>query len=133
VQRAAVNDFLKSSIYRAYLNLIEKSEHFIYIENQFFSMNSWFSVMYANVYQKSRLRKGVTLLRIESERFEKVLHFNNTCCNKSLKAILNRIIRAWNEKKKFRVYILMPLLPAFEGTAKLNSENGIDVLYRCHK
>ena len=35
--------------------------------------------------------------------------------NEIVKTLCNRIIRAWNEKKPFKVIIVVPLLPGFEG------------------
>lgn len=72
----------ENSILNAYIDVIENSEHYIYIENQFF-----------------------------------------ICCTDKDKnvsngigeAIVNRILRAYREKKKYRVYVVFPLLPGFEG------------------
>ncbi|XP_076833185.1 phospholipase D1a isoform X1 [Brachyhypopomus gauderio] len=71
----------EESIHNAYIQVIAKSKHFIYIENQFF-------ISCAD---------------------------NKQVCNKIGDAIVERIIRAHKEKKKFRVYVVIPLLPGFEG------------------
>lgn len=63
------------SIWNAYLALIQNSQQFIYIENQFFISQ----------------HNGIS------------------------EAISKRIIRAHQEKKKFRVTILVPALPGFDG------------------
>ncbi|XP_036420289.1 phospholipase D2 [Colossoma macropomum] len=69
------------SILKAYIHTIENSQHYIYIENQFFI----------------------------SCADEKNVH--NTIGD----AIVKRILRAHSEKKKYRVFVVVPLLPGFEG------------------
>ena len=71
----------EASIHQAYLTLIETSNYFIYIENQFF---------------------------ISSTAGKPV-------CNRIAQALVQRIIRAHKNKEKFRVVVMMPLLPGFEG------------------
>ncbi|KAL0590423.1 hypothetical protein ABG067_001669 [Albugo candida] len=75
----------ESSIHEAYLEIIARSKHYIYIENQFFisGMNS-----------------------------------NHVVSNRILQALVDRIRRAVEENQVFRVYVLMPLLPAFEGNIR---------------
>jgi phospholipase D1/2 len=72
----------EDSIARAYKELIEKAEHYIYIENQFF----------------------VTTC---DERDDQVKNLIG-------KYLVQRIEKAYRENKKFRVYIVLPLLPGFE-------------------
>lgn len=72
----------EESIHKAYCWAIEKAEHFIYIENQFFISG---------------------------------LLDDETIQNRVLYAIYRRIFRAYNEKKCFRVIIVIPLLPGFQG------------------
>ncbi|KAM7403400.1 hypothetical protein PAMA_004043 [Pampus argenteus] len=71
----------EESIHNAYIQVIVKSKHYIYIENQFF-------ISCAD---------------------------NRTVYNKIGDAIIERIIRAHKEGKKYRVYVVTPLLPGFEG------------------
>ncbi|KAI8143329.1 hypothetical protein BJV82DRAFT_612344 [Fennellomyces sp. T-0311] len=73
------------SIYNAYMECITKAKHFIYIENQFF-------ITTADPTSDKRLIK-----------------------NKIGQAIVNRIIRAHKAKKKFRVIVVIPSAPGFEG------------------
>ncbi|TMW56578.1 hypothetical protein Poli38472_006588 [Pythium oligandrum] len=75
----------ETSIHEAYLDVINKAKHFIYIENQFFVSG---------------------------------LHSNNVVRNRILQALLDRIERAIVQKEVFRVYVVMPLLPAFEGNIR---------------
>ena len=73
------------SIYEAYLNVIDEAKHYIYIENQFFISATSYG--------------GITLF------------------NKVVKKIEERILRAFNDpdKPKFRVYLVLPLIPGFPG------------------
>ncbi|XP_077365786.1 phospholipase D1-like [Festucalex cinctus] len=71
----------EESIHNAYVEVIENSQHFIYIENQFF-------ISCAD---------------------------NRHVFNKIGDAIAERIIKAHREGKKYRVYVVTPLLPGFEG------------------
>ncbi|XP_037543614.1 phospholipase D1-like [Nematolebias whitei] len=82
---------LETSIQNAYIHTIEKSEHFIYIENQFF-------ISCAD---------------------------NKTVYNGIGDAIVKRILRAHSTKKKFRVFVVIPLLPGFEGDIKTGGGNAI--------
>ncbi|KAJ1692083.1 hypothetical protein LUZ63_008781 [Rhynchospora breviuscula] len=72
----------EESIHNAYISLIEKSDHFIYIENQFFISG---------------------------------LYGDETIKNRVLEALYRRIMRAYNERRRFRVIIVIPLLPGFQG------------------
>ncbi|KAK7843032.1 phospholipase D zeta 1 isoform X1 [Quercus suber] len=72
----------EESIHNAYCSLIEKAEHFIYIENQFFISG---------------------------------LSGDEIICNRVLEALYRRIMRAYNDKKCFRVIVVIPLLPGFQG------------------
>ncbi|KAF9921945.1 hypothetical protein FBU30_007990 [Linnemannia zychae] len=83
---------LEHSIQNAYLECIDKAEHFIYIENQFF----------------------VTLAAEDG---------NPDLKNKIGIALVKRIVRAHQEGKKFRVIVVMPLMPAFEADI-MSSEAG---------
>ncbi|XP_048497428.1 phospholipase D zeta 1 [Beta vulgaris subsp. vulgaris] len=72
----------EQSIHKAYISLIEKAEHFIYIENQFFISG---------------------------------LSGDDTIHNRVLEALYRRIMKAFNDKKCFRVIVVLPLLPGFQG------------------
>lgn len=72
----------EESIHNAYFSLIEKAEHFIYIENQFFISG---------------------------------LSGDDIIKNRVLEALYRRIMRAERENKCFRVIIVIPLLPGFQG------------------
>ncbi|CAN1197965.1 Phospholipase D zeta 2 [Linum perenne] len=72
----------EESIHNAYCSLIEKAEHFIYIENQFFISG---------------------------------LNEDEVIQNRVLEALYRRILRAHKEEKCFRVIVVIPLLPGFQG------------------
>ncbi|KAJ9699662.1 hypothetical protein PVL29_005502 [Vitis rotundifolia] len=81
-QWSAGTSQVEDSTHNAYCSLIEKAEHFIYIENQFFISGL----------------SGDEIIR-----------------NRVLEALYRRIMRAYNDKKCFRVIIVIPLLPGFQG------------------
>ncbi|XP_019180248.1 PREDICTED: phospholipase D zeta 1-like [Ipomoea nil] len=81
-QWSAGTSRIEGSIHNAYCSLIEKAEHFVYIENQFFI-------------------SGLT--------------GDDIIQNRVLDALYKRIMRAYNEKNCFRVIVIIPLLPGFQG------------------
>ncbi|XP_051909778.1 phospholipase D1-like isoform X2 [Hippocampus zosterae] len=84
----------EESIHNAYVQVIEKSQHFIYIENQFF-------ISCAD---------------------------NRHVFNKIGDAIAERIIKAHREGKKYRVYVVTPLLPGFEGDIRTGGGSAIQAI-----
>uniref|UniRef100_A0A8C1WN06 Phospholipase n=1 Tax=Cyprinus carpio TaxID=7962 RepID=A0A8C1WN06_CYPCA len=82
------------SILNAYIHVIENSEHYIYLENQFF---------------------------ISCSDQKNVL---NTIGD----AIVKRILRAHSEGKKYRVFVVIPLLPGFEGDISQGGGNAIQAI-----
>ncbi|KAG5673566.1 hypothetical protein PVAND_003604 [Polypedilum vanderplanki] len=75
-------DYVEQSIHEAYVETISRSQHYIYIENQFF-----ISLGFPDTVVKNQISES----------------------------LYKRILRAHREKKVFRVYIVLPLLPGFEG------------------
>ncbi|KAM3968327.1 phospholipase D [Aphomia sociella] len=75
-------DTVEQSIHEAYVDTITRSQHYLYIENQFF----------------------ITLSRS-----------NPNVRNQIGEALFNRIMRAVRAGERFRVFVVMPLLPGFEG------------------
>lgn len=87
------------SIQNAYLKLIEQSEHYIYIENQFFvTTSSWDGVIIEN--------------RIGD-------------------AIVDRIIRAHVEKKTWKAFIIIPLMPGFDSPVDQPGASSLRVIVQC--
>ncbi|XP_076150415.1 phospholipase D1a [Alosa pseudoharengus] len=84
----------EESIHNAYLQVIAKSKHFIYIENQFFISCADGRQVY----------------------------------NKIGDALIERILRAHKENKKFRVYVVTPLLPGFEGDITTGGGNALQAV-----
>lgn len=87
------------SIQNAYLKLIETSEHFVYIENQFFvTASAW-----DNVVIKNRIGD----------------------------ALVDRIIRAHQEKTPWRAVIVIPLMPGFEAQVDEPEGSSVRVIIQC--
>ncbi|XP_072234497.1 phospholipase D1 isoform X2 [Leuresthes tenuis] len=84
----------EESIHNAYVDTIKNSQHFIYIENQFF-------ISCAD---------------------------NRHVFNKIGDTIAERIIRAYREGKKYRVYVVTPLLPGFEGDINTGGGSAIQAV-----
>lgn len=84
----------ENSILNAYIHTIENSEHYIYIENQFF-------ISCAD---------------------------GKTVYNGIADAIVKRILRAHREQKKYRVFVVVPLLPGFEGDISAGGGNAIQAI-----
>ncbi|CAL8273449.1 unnamed protein product [Merluccius merluccius] len=84
----------EESIHNAYIQVIAKSKHFIYIENQFF-------ISCAD---------------------------NRMVYNKIGDAIIERILRAHKEGKRYRVYVVTPLLPGFEGDITTGGGNALQAV-----
>ncbi|XP_026549699.1 phospholipase D2-like, partial [Notechis scutatus] len=82
------------SIYNAYLDVIRTSQHYLYIENQFFISCT----------------DGRSVLNAVGD------------------AVVQRILLAHSEKKPFRVYVLLPLLPGFEGDIAQGGSNSIQAI-----
>eukprot|EP00250_Pteridium_aquilinum_P013724 c21534_g1_i1 orf=388-3765(+) len=72
----------ETSIHLAYCSLIDKAEHFVYIENQFFISG---------------------------------FDDDDAICNRVLQALYDRVMQAHKEGSCFRVIIVIPLLPGFQG------------------
>ncbi|XP_069776233.1 phospholipase D1-like isoform X2 [Narcine bancroftii] len=84
----------ESSIYNAYLHVIRDSQHFIYIENQFF-------------------------ITCADDR---------SVYNQIGDVIVERILKAYREKQIYRVYVVVPLLPGFEGDLSTGGGNAIQTI-----
>lgn len=104
------------SILTAYVDLIMESKHFLYIENQFFI--SWmkriepFSDVPTNTDQSdvNSTSSNTSSMLLDA-------HDGDEVCNPICDALYQRIIRAYREGKPYRVYIILPLLPSFQGNA----------------
>ncbi|KAL5287281.1 Pld family protein [Megaselia abdita] len=88
-------DLIEQSIHDAYIETISKAQHYIYIENQFFITLQF---------------NGGTIGGVKN-------HIGET--------LFKRILRAHKERKTFRVYVIMPLLPGFEGDVGGNTGNAV--------
>lgn len=77
------SELVEQSIHEAYVDVITKAKHYVYIENQFF------------------ITQGTNSASVVR--------------NQVGDALFKRILRAYKEGSIFRVYVVMPLLPGFEG------------------
>ncbi|PWA25089.1 hypothetical protein CCH79_00019081 [Gambusia affinis] len=84
----------EDSIHSAYVHAIENSQHFVYIENQFFISCADNKLVY----------------------------------NKIGDAIAQRILKAYREGTKYRVYVVTPLLPGFEGDINTGGGSAIQAV-----
>ncbi|RWS31654.1 phospholipase D2-like isoform X2 [Leptotrombidium deliense] len=75
------------SIHKAYVDAIHNSRHYVYIENQFFV----------------------------TQTAGKVSSKDCSVLNEIGEALYWRIVRAFRNNETFRVFVIIPLLPAFEG------------------
>lgn len=87
------------SIQNAYLKIIETSEHFVYIENQFF----------------------VTSCFIEGTEIK----------NRVGDALVERIIRAYNENEPWKAIIVIPLMPGFQSEVDESDGSSVRVIMQC--
>ncbi|XP_056421164.1 phospholipase D1 [Hyla sarda] len=84
----------EESIHNAYVHVIQNSEHYIYIENQFFISCS----------------------------------DNKVVFNKIGDTIAQRIIKAHRENKRYRVFVITPLLPGFEADISTGGGNALQAI-----
>ena len=82
----------EDSILQAYIKLIREAENYIYIENQFFVSRPF-----------------------DDEEKKNCKKLSDVVQNTIAYEIRQRILRAYNEGKKFRVIVFIPLLPGFAG------------------
>ena len=87
------------SIMNAYIKLIEQSDHFIYVENQFF----------------------ISSCEVEGTRIE------NTVGD----ALVERIIRASQQKEDWRAIIVIPLMPGFQNTVDQQDGTSVRLIMQC--
>ena len=85
----------ENSILKAYIQLIREAKHYIYIENQFFVSKPF----------DEEDRKNCKRKKLLSDLVQNTIAYE----------IRQRIIRAYEEGKKFRVMVFIPLLPGFAG------------------
>ena len=89
----------ENSILKAYYDLINNAEHYIYIENQFFISKSW----------------------TQEEKNNCTHHIKDIVINEVALCLRNRIKKAYIKKENFKVFIFIPLLPGFKGEPEKES------------
>ncbi|KAJ6660957.1 hypothetical protein lerEdw1_016977 [Lerista edwardsae] len=98
----------EESIHTAYVNVIENSKHYIYIEA-------------SNGIRPEHGNKK------KNQFFISCAH-DKVVTNRIGDAIANRILKAHRENKRYRVYIIIPLLPGFEGDISTGGGNALQAI-----
>ena len=107
----------EDSIHQAYISTIQNAKHYIYIENQFFITLAGPSDDVTN--------------RIGRALFERILRAHTWVIYSFLCDLLTKVKRLvfeCREEKRFRVYVVMPLLPGFEGQIGTNTGTSIQAI-----
>ncbi|KAJ0004411.1 hypothetical protein NQD34_010625, partial [Periophthalmus magnuspinnatus] len=112
----------ENSILNAYLQTIEKSEHYIYIENQFFISCSDGKTVYNGI------GDAIVNRILRAHKYDSILAANYYLFNIDLCEIGHEGVCACREQKKYRVYIVIPLLPGFEGDVTSGEANAINAI-----
>ncbi|KAG8008128.1 Phospholipase D2, partial [Nibea albiflora] len=113
----------ESSILNAYIHIIESSEHYIYIEPQL----GLFTASYLPVSALSSHRATICLLSALRTSSSSAAPTGRTSTTGSA-------MRSWTgsyaltEKKKYRVFVVIPLLPGFEGDLSAGGGNAIQAI-----
>ena len=92
-------DRVEHSILNAYVKMIQQSDHFVYIENQFF----------------------VSSTEVEGTRIE------NTIGD----ALVERIVRAYNNDEDWRAIVMIPLMPGFQNTVDAQDGTSVRLIMQC--
>jgi phospholipase D1/2 len=92
-------DETEHSIHNAYIKMIEDSEHFVYIENQFFISST-------DVY-------------------------GTRITNRIGDALVERIIRAYQNDEDWRCVIVIPLMPGFQNTVDEQEGTSVRLILMC--
>ncbi|KAL6721371.1 Phospholipase D1 [Lecanora helva] len=92
-------DQTERSIQNAYIKSIEQSEHFVYIENQFY----------------------ISSCEVEGTRIE----------NQIGDALVERIIRAAQNREDWRAVIMIPLMPGFQNTVDQQDGTSVRLIMQC--
>lgn len=109
----------EESIANAYKAIITAAQHYVYIENQFFS-----------VYPPSRIPVSPLTRTPVTATGDQQAPIHNTIG----KAIVDAVLRAAAENRIFRIIIVIPAIPGFPGDLRENAANGtraiIDYQYK---
>lgn len=92
---------MEQSIHDAYIDVINRAQHYIYIENQFF-----ISLPYSNPNTKNQIAEAL---------FKRITRAHRLVRKARSIMIMLSIIVSCRSNEVFRVYVVMPLLPGFEG------------------
>ena len=98
----------EDSILKAYYELIKNAKHYIYIENQFFISKSW-----TNEEKKDN--------PFENQK-------NDLIKNEISLYIRRRIEQAYENNENFKVFIFLPLVPAFP--SEIDKSQGLQIMFK---
>ncbi|CAH8441474.1 unnamed protein product [Schistosoma turkestanicum] len=122
---------LEKSVLNAYIDMINEAENFIYIENQYF-------ISYIlkpqedqpgdeDIENDGNSTNERSPHKPASDQLQPS-NSNGLVKNRICEAIYLRILRAYNEGKIFRVFIMLPSLTAFKGEVGTSSGNYIHAI-----
>lgn len=103
------------SIQNAYCEVIRNADHFVYIENQFFSKSTSCDSSNIKIPERSTLTH-VSVTATGEE--QSPIH------NQIGRAIVDAVVRASKENRKFRVIIVIPAIPGFAGDLRDDAAAG---------
>ena len=101
---------MEHSIQNAYSELIRNANHFVYMENQFFSQCSS-PILYPSI-----SNRAVSVTATGDQQAP----IHNTVG----RAIVDACVRAIKEQRKFRVIVVIPAIPGFAGDLRSNAAAG---------
>lgn len=100
---------VEESIHNAYCALIEKAEHLVYIEVIHYKLVAYFNSL---TFVDALL---TFIFCTQNQFFISGLSGDDIIRNRVLESLYKRILQAYNEKQCFRVIVVIPLLPGFQG------------------
>lgn len=103
----------EQSILAAYLDCIQSAKHFLYIENQFFISNAAETDVTKQPSPSTPIASSSTQPPASSPA-QPLSPQPQAVKNTIAKALVDRIRLAHSQGRTFRVYVVLPLLPAFE-------------------
>ncbi|KAI4589810.1 hypothetical protein MJG53_000859 [Ovis ammon polii x Ovis aries] len=121
----------EESIHAAYVYVIENSKHYIYIEiksaflcNVTMAVNKVSNAMWVHV----ALDINLVEMPVAKNQFFISCSDDRVVFNKIGDAIAQRILKAHRESQRYRVYVVIPLLPGFEGDISTGGGNALQAI-----
>lgn len=107
---------VEHSIQNAYSELIRNANHYVYMENQFFSKCP-LQIMQPRLSSIRLTAGGLAIVTATGDQQPPIL-------NTVGRSIADACIRAVKEKRKFRVIVVIPAIPGFAGDLRSNAAAG---------